>query len=74
VGIKDKNMRYLKAIVIFGWALPLFGSFNLLSTKLNCVSRDVVCSFPFLDTANNLILISFVWLIASIIVYVKTQN
>ncbi len=66
-------MKHLKAIIIFGWAVPLLASIHLLSTKLSCISADMLCSFPLLDGANHLILVSFVWLIISVIVYIRTN-
>lgn len=67
-------MKYLQIFVVFGWAFPLFVSIQLLSEKIYCTSLDRLCSFPFLETVNVLLLVSMAWLCVSIIVYVRTQR
>jgi len=64
-------MKYLKAFVIFGWALPLLASFYCLTGQVSCLSEKMLCSFPFLDVSQNLALASLVWLGISVILYAR---
>lgn len=63
----------LKALTLLGWGIPLIGAVYLLINKLRCMETDMLCSFPFTDSASILLNVSLVWLLVAIGVFIFSE-